>query len=136
MFERSREKEPDIYRVVRERETETRKKKNTWSMRSVDGKRRGGGRETKSEGMKGAGAKNVKSVHKYRGPEHITRGTGPLILTPAVLVAMDTSQLGPFLRPPNTVPSSSGLSLRHLTRAPEKAVIMRLSAASAGSSLP
>lgn len=40
-------------------------------------------------------AKNVKSVHKYRGPEHITTVTRPLILTPAVLVTMDTLQLGP-----------------------------------------
>lgn len=37
-------------------------------MRSVDWKRQGRGRKTKSEGIKGAGAKNVKSVHKYRGP--------------------------------------------------------------------
>ena len=68
-------------------------------MRSVDGKRQGRGRKTKSEGMKGAGAKNVKSVHKYMGPQHITTVTRPLILTPAVLVAMDTSQLGPSLHP-------------------------------------
>lgn len=54
--------------IGRERETKMRKKKNTQKMRSVDGKRRGRGRKTKSEAMKGAVAKNVKSVHKYRGP--------------------------------------------------------------------
>lgn len=97
-------------------------------MRSVDGKRRDGGRKTKSEGMKGAGAENVKRVHKYRGPQHITTVTGPLILTPAVLVTMDTSRLGPSLRPSTHTSPSSGLLLRHLTRAPEKAVIIRLSA--------
>lgn len=43
----------------------------------------------KGEAMTGPGAKNVKSVHKYRGPYHITTVTGPL--TPAVPVAMDTS---------------------------------------------
>ena len=63
------------------------------------GKDEAQGEKTKSEGMKGAGAKNVKSVHKYRGPEHITTVTRPLILTPAVLVTMDTSQLGPSLHP-------------------------------------
>lgn len=57
------------------------------------------GQRQKSERMKGAEAKNVKSVHKYRGPSHITTVTGPLILTPAVLVTMDTSQLGPLQSP-------------------------------------
>lgn len=60
----------------RERATKM-EKKNSRTMRSVDGKRRGRGRKTKSEGLKGAGAKNVKSVHKYRGPRCITTVTGP-----------------------------------------------------------
>lgn len=63
------------------------------------GKDEAQGQRQKSERMKGAGAKNVKSVHKYRGPSHITTVTGPLILTPAVLVTMDTSQLGPLQSP-------------------------------------
>lgn len=45
---RAEEKEQDTYRVVRE--TEMKRKKNTQTMRSVDGKRRGKGRKTKSEG--------------------------------------------------------------------------------------
>lgn len=63
------------------------------------GKDEAEGERQKVRGRKGAGAKNVKSVHKYRGPWYITTVTGPFILTPAVLVTMDTSQLGPFLRP-------------------------------------
>lgn len=88
---RAEEKEHDTYQVVRE--MEMKRKKNTQTMRSVDGKRRGKGRKTKSEGEKEAGAKNVKSVHKYRGPQRITTVTRPLILTPAVLVTIDTAQL-------------------------------------------
>lgn len=43
---------------------------------------------------------------------------------------MDTSWLGPSLRPSKHIPSS-GLLLQHLTWAPEQAVITRLSAVSA-----
>lgn len=128
VFARAERKEWDIYEgTVREMKL---KKKNTLMMRSADGKRRGTARKTKGEAMTGPGAKNVKSVHKYRGPYHITTVTGPL--TPAVPVAMDTSQLGPFLHP---IPSS-GLSFRHLTWPPEIAVIIRLSKASAASTPP
>lgn len=128
VFARAERKEWDIYEgTVREMKL---KKKNTLMMRSADGKRRGTARKTKDEAMTGPGAKNVKSVHKYRGPYHITTVTGPL--TPAVPVAMDTSQLGPFLHP---IPSS-GLSFRHLTWPPEIAVIIRLSKASAASTPP
>lgn len=46
---RAGERQHDIYGVVRERETKTKTqtKKNTWTMRSVDGKRRGAGTKTK-----------------------------------------------------------------------------------------
>lgn len=52
MFVRAGEKEQDIYRIVRE--MRKKRKKNTQTMRSVDGK----GPKTKSEAMKG----NVKSA--------------------------------------------------------------------------
>lgn len=61
----------------------------------------GGWEQTKDKSDSMKGTKTLKSVHKYRGPRPITTETGPLILTPAVPVTMDTSQLGPpsFLAP-------------------------------------
>lgn len=66
------------------------------------GKDEAQGERHKSERMKEVGAKNVKSVHKYRGPKHITTVTGPLILTPAVHVTMETTQLAASFSPAHT----------------------------------
>lgn len=117
----------DIYRVVRERRRWRRGRKTLrrWGQRT--GRKRVKGEKTKSEGVKGAGAKNVKSVHKYRGPEHITTVTRPLILTPAVLVAMDTSQLGTLPPPLRTLSHPLAFYWGTWPDPPEKAVIIRLS---------
>ena len=54
MFVRAGEKEQDIYRVVRE--IRKKRKKNTQTMRSVDGK----GPKTKSEGNERAGRRECE----------------------------------------------------------------------------
>lgn len=56
------------------------------------------GERQKREGMKWGRGRECEECTQTQGtPEHITTVTRPLILTPAVSVAMDTSRLGPSL---------------------------------------
>lgn len=98
-------------------------------MRSVDWKRRGRG----SEGIRGAGGKECEECTQIQGTLTHNHGNQALNFNPSC--SRCHGYLSIRTLPPHTIPSS-GLSLSHLTRAPEKAVIIRSSEASAGSSPP
>lgn len=100
-----------------------KRKENTQTMRSGDGKRRGrGSKDKKVEEWKGAG-EECEECTQIQGTRTHNHGNQALNFNPSC----SRYHGHPSIRTPHplrTPSPSSGLSLSHLTRGPEKAVII------------
>lgn len=105
-------------------------------MRSADGKRRDGGRKTKSEGMKRGRGRECEECTQTQGTPTHYHGNRALNFNPSCFRYHGHVLIRALPPPPPHTSHPLAFYWGTWPRAPEKAVIIRLSKASAGSSLP